>query len=34
MINGGRQAAVPIRWATVGGGRGGQIGYIHRSAAL
>jgi predicted dehydrogenase len=24
----------PIRWAMVGGGRTGQIGYIHRSAAL
>ncbi|WEX76755.1 Gfo/Idh/MocA family oxidoreductase [Sinorhizobium numidicum] len=24
----------PIRWGMVGGGRGSQIGYIHRSAAL
>ncbi len=24
----------PIRWAMVGGGRGSQIGYIHRSSAL
>lgn len=34
MIHGGRQVAEPIRWAMVGGGRGSQIGYIHRSAAL
>ena len=34
MINGERQTARPIRWAMVGGGRGSQIGYIHRSAAL
>ncbi len=24
----------PIRWAMVGGGRGSQIGSIHRAAAL
>jgi predicted dehydrogenase len=24
----------PLRWAMIGGGRGSQIGYIHRSAAL
>jgi predicted dehydrogenase len=34
MIDGARQTAAPIRWAMVGGGRGSQIGYIHRSAAL
>ncbi|MBV8092030.1 MAG: Gfo/Idh/MocA family oxidoreductase [Acetobacteraceae bacterium] len=34
MINGGRQTAAPIRWAMAGGGRGSQIGYIHRCAAL
>lgn len=34
MIHGGRKVAAPIRWAMVGGGRGSQIGYIHRCAAL
>ena len=34
MIYGARQTAAPVRWAMVGGGRGSQIGYIHRSAAL
>lgn len=34
MINGEKKAGNPIRWAMVGGGRGSQIGYIHRSAAL
>jgi predicted dehydrogenase len=34
MIYGSRQTEAPIRWAMVGGGRGSQIGYIHRSAAL
>lgn len=34
MINGERRTKRPIRWAMVGGGRGSQIGYIHRSAAL
>ncbi|GGE16006.1 oxidoreductase [Aureimonas endophytica] len=34
MIHGERKTAAPIRWAMVGGGRGSQIGYIHRSAAL
>lgn len=33
MIHGERQTARSIRWAMVGGGRGSQIGYIHRSAA-
>jgi predicted dehydrogenase len=33
MIQGETRQA-PIRWAMVGGGRGSQIGYIHRSAAL
>ncbi len=34
MIDGERVTESPIRWATVGGGRGSQIGYVHRSAAL
>lgn len=34
MINGEKVLNHPIRWAMVGGGRGSQIGYIHRSAAL
>ncbi|MDO6849721.1 Gfo/Idh/MocA family oxidoreductase [Priestia megaterium] len=34
MIYGEKKVDKPIRWAMVGGGRGGQIGYIHRSAAL
>ena len=34
MINGERGIESPIRWAMIGGGRGSQIGYIHRSAAL
>ena len=34
MINGERIVPAPIRWAMVGGGKGSQIGYIHRSAAL
>jgi len=34
MINGELKVESPIRWAMVGGGRGSQIGYIHRSAAL
>ena len=34
MINGEKRMENPIRWAMVGGGRGSQIGYIHRSAAL
>ncbi len=34
MITGARQTEAPIRWAMVGGGRGSQIGYVHRSAAL
>ncbi len=34
MINGEKLTAAPIRWAMVGGGKGSQIGYIHRSAAL
>ncbi len=29
-----RPTEVSIRWAMVGGGRGSQIGYVHRSAAL
>ncbi|SEH83368.1 Predicted dehydrogenase [Halobacillus karajensis] len=34
MINGEKSMDAPLRWAMVGGGRGSQIGYIHRSAAL
>jgi predicted dehydrogenase len=34
MINGERNFERPIRWAMVGGGRGSNIGYIHRSSAL
>ncbi len=34
MINGSKVLDHPIRWAMVGGGKGSQIGYIHRSAAL
>lgn len=34
MINGEHMLNHSIRWAMVGGGRGSQIGYIHRSAAL
>ncbi|RDU22351.1 Gfo/Idh/MocA family protein [Anaerosacchariphilus polymeriproducens] len=34
MINGELKLNHTIRWAMVGGGRGSQIGYIHRSSAL
>ena len=34
MIYGEKRVEHPIRWAMVGGGKGSQIGYIHRSAAL
>lgn len=34
MIYGEKKVENPIRWAMVGGGKGSQIGYIHRSAAL
>jgi predicted dehydrogenase len=34
MLCGTRKTEAPIRWAMVGGGRGSQIGYIHRAAAL
>ncbi|MGG1396512.1 Gfo/Idh/MocA family oxidoreductase [Bacillus salipaludis] len=34
MIYGEKNVEKPIRWAMVGGGRGSQIGYIHRSSAL
>lgn len=33
MFNEERRFKQPIRWAMVGGGRGSQIGYIHRAAA-
>ncbi len=34
MINGDRKTKAPIRWGMVGGGKGSQIGYVHRSAAM
>lgn len=34
MIYGEKNVEKPIRWAMLGGGKGSQIGYIHRSAAL
>lgn len=34
MINGNRLTKSAIRWGMVGGGRGSQIGYVHRSAAM
>lgn len=34
MIFGEKSVDKPIRWSMIGGGRGSQIGYIHRSAAL
>lgn len=34
MIYGEKKVDNPIRWAMVGGGKGSQIGYIHRSAAM
>ncbi|WNX84435.1 Gfo/Idh/MocA family oxidoreductase [Agathobaculum sp. NTUH-O15-33] len=34
MIYGEKKVNEPIRWAMVGGGKGSQIGYIHRSSAL
>ncbi|MBU8787297.1 Gfo/Idh/MocA family oxidoreductase [Bacillus glycinifermentans] len=34
MIQGEKNVEQPIRWAMIGGGRGSQIGYIHRSSAL
>ncbi len=34
MIDGERKFDRPLRWGMVGGGRGSNIGYIHRSAAL
>lgn len=34
MIYGEKKVENPIRWAMVGGGKGSQIGYIHRSSAL
>jgi len=33
MFNEERRFEQPIRWAMIGGGRGSQIGYIHRTAA-
>lgn len=34
MYYGEKRIEKPIRWAMVGGGRGSQTGYIHRSSAL
>ncbi len=34
MIYGERETPRALRWAMVGGGKGSQIGYIHRNAAL
>ncbi len=34
MINGERLISRPLRWAMVGGGRTGQVGYKHRTGAL
>jgi predicted dehydrogenase len=34
MLNGERKIARPLRWAMVGGGRLGQVGYKHRIGAL
>lgn len=34
MIDGARKTRRALRWGMVGGGRGSQIGYMHRSAAL
>ena len=34
MYYGEKKIEKPIRWAMVGGGKGSQIGYIHRSAAM
>lgn len=34
MINGEKKIENSIRWGMVGGGRGSNIGYIHRSSAL
>ena len=33
MFNEEFRLAKPLRWAMIGGGRGSQIGYIHRAAA-
>jgi predicted dehydrogenase len=34
MLNGEKKIARPLRWAMVGGGRHGQVGYKHRTGAL
>ena len=34
MYYGEKRVENPIRWGMVGGGRGSQIGYIHRNSAL
>jgi len=34
MLNGEKKIERPLRWAMVGGGRHGQVGYKHRTGAL
>lgn len=34
MLNGEKKMERPLRWAMVGGGRHGQVGYKHRTGAL
>jgi len=34
MLNGEKHIVRPLRWAMVGGGRTGQVGYKHRTGAL
>src|SRR5690242_3322697 len=34
MLNGEKKISRPLRWAMVGGGRTGQVGYKHRIGAL
>jgi predicted dehydrogenase len=34
MLNGEKKIARPLRWAMIGGGRTGQVGYKHRIGAL
>ncbi|PPC78647.1 oxidoreductase [Pokkaliibacter plantistimulans] len=34
MLNGEKKIARPLRWAMIGGGRLGQVGYKHRCGAL
>ncbi|MDQ0204166.1 Gfo/Idh/MocA family protein [Pectinatus haikarae] len=34
MLNGEKSISRPLRWAMIGGGRTGQVGYKHRTGAL